>query len=68
MTEKQGPGAFEAMCDVCPEHVEIEAASFKDAADRLKRDGWRIDNVKGEWLHTCPSCLEDASSPDAVFK
>lgn len=32
---------------------------FHEALEMLKDDDWQVRNIKGEWLHVCPSCQEE---------
>lgn len=30
--------------------------SYKDVADEIKREGWKITKRGDEWIHLCPGC------------
>lgn len=53
----EGQVVFE--CDACPEELETECDDFQEALAVFKRDGWRVEKVGDEWVHTCPSCADD---------
>lgn len=58
MIQRQdGQVVFE--CDTCPEELETEEDDFHAALAVFKRDGWRAEKVGSEWVHTCPSCVQD---------
>lgn len=60
MIERGGlEDTWEVNCDACSHAEEIEAEGFHRAVEAIKRRGWRIRMVAGEWLHLCPSCVED---------
>lgn len=60
MIERGGPeDTWEVTCDGCPEAIEVEAEGFHRAVEAIKRLGWRIRMIAGEWLHFCSDCVEE---------
>lgn len=54
---------FVAECDSCSETFDTgcdREDGFHQAVSVIKKEGWAISRRKGEWIHTCPSCQEDA--------
>jgi hypothetical protein len=49
-------GKFVVECDSCPEVLDTETSDFPEALDMMKREGWNIRKIAGEWLHGCPKC------------
>lgn len=47
-------------CDGCQEVLDTEAASWDEANEKRKEEGWRVEQVvtdhKTEWLHWCKDC------------
>lgn len=43
-------------CDLCSAYVETLSDEFSNALLKMKADGWRSMNIKGEWCHVCPNC------------
>lgn len=43
------------ICDICGEYEVHE--SFEEAVE-AKKDGWKSRLEKGQWIDTCPRCLE----------
>lgn len=58
MIERDG-GNIVFHCDECPEVRETGESDFNTAWQSAKRDGWRSFKKGSEWLHSCPSCVED---------
>lgn len=56
MIDRQGNRVL-IECDSCDDVFEgDEHAEFKEVWALAKRDGWRTQNVGGEWVHGCPKC------------
>lgn len=52
------------ICDDCG--AELEGYfDFQDAVDGMKANGWKIENVNGEWEHYCPECAAKRNRPGA---
>ena len=49
---------FIAECSECGHEVFTEEDNFHLALARIKRDGWKVVQDRGEWLHICDSCNE----------
>lgn len=49
-----GPICFH--CDGCPEVIETELTDFGTALAMIRRSGWRVKQVCGEWIHMCRDC------------
>ncbi len=58
MIENGGAGGFVATCDVCGEEkfADVEAVAW--AVDHIKKEGWSVKKIEGEWEHMCPTCQE----------
>lgn len=65
MLDKQGI-TFVAICDHCPEDYDTEEDEFYSAVEAMKREGWRVAKVQGQWDHTCPDCQENANDFEDV--
>lgn len=47
-------------CDFCSEELELRAHTIERVNEIACRKGWvAVQDDKGHWEHTCPSCLED---------
>lgn len=44
-------------CDDCDDTMETGEDDFHVALAIVKREGWTVRQVSGEWLHRCPSCV-----------
>jgi uncharacterized C2H2 Zn-finger protein len=55
MIERQG-GKILIECDSCDEVLDTDTADFEEARAAMRREGWRIRKIAGEWLHGCPRC------------
>lgn len=55
MIDRQG-GKIHIECDSCPEVLHTDTGDFEEARNLMRREGWRINKIAGEWLHGCPSC------------
>lgn len=53
---------YSVYCDHCSHDDLIDEEIFTDVIQHMKKEGWRISKVKGEWDHKCPSCVEDAQA------
>jgi hypothetical protein len=49
-------------CDECPDYLDTDEEDFRTALAVAKRKGWRTHQIKGEWLHSCPSCVRRFAS------
>ena len=58
MTIEGIPFNWTIHCDACPNYLEAEVESFKDAVDELHRNGWKASKNEAGWFHLCPVCLE----------
>lgn len=58
MIERQhGEVAF--ACDTCPTTTDlVEDSDFNRLVMEAKTEGWHIEKVGGEWVHTCPDCAK----------
>jgi hypothetical protein len=55
LIDRQG-GRILIECDSCDGVLDTETADFDEARALMKREGWHVRKVAGEWLHGCPSC------------
>jgi len=53
---KHGMLTHLAECDNCGEEMQTDAEDWHDALDEIKRDGWTVKNINGEWEHWCQDC------------
>lgn len=53
--ERRGRNQYLA-CDCGEETYEFDRDDFGDMIAAARRDGWQIDNERGEWVHRCPDC------------
>lgn len=52
-------GEVSVECDTCGEELtetELDVEGFEGLLAAIKADGWRIEQVAGQWVHTCPDC------------
>lgn len=54
MIERNG-NTYTLQCDYCSNYVD-DLEDFQEAVDYKKANGWRSENLSGEWLDKCPSC------------
>lgn len=57
MSIERVSGEVVAHCDSCPEYLDTGEEDFRAGVAAIKRVGWGIKHA-GEWVHTCPACLE----------
>lgn len=43
-------------CDDCGDTLETGESEWVDAQAEFRREGWRAQNLSGEWLHLCADC------------
>jgi uncharacterized C2H2 Zn-finger protein len=43
-------------CDSCDQVLDTETDDFTTALALVRREGWRMRKIAGEWLHGCPKC------------
>jgi Fe2+ or Zn2+ uptake regulation protein len=45
------------VCDDC-ETIEpiISTTDYSEASKIIRAKGWKIENIRGEYLHLCPKC------------
>lgn len=55
MIDRQG-GQILVECDSCDEILETGTDDFAEAREAMKREGWKVRKIAGEWLHGCPNC------------
>lgn len=55
---------YAVTCDACTEDDEVWATDRNGAVHEMRRQGWKMKNVAGEQLHTCPEC----SRPDVGIR
>lgn len=48
--------------DGCNNSFDMDGTYFKDATDEMKRRGWKIKKIKGEWKHFCTDCVENSGT------
>ena len=51
MIDRQG-GKILVECDSCDEVLETETGEFDEVRQVMRREGWRIRKIAGEW----PKC------------
>lgn len=58
MIERQhGQTAFS--CDNCPTTSNlVDDDDFKALVREVRSEGWGIEKIDGEWVHTCPDCAK----------
>jgi hypothetical protein len=56
MIDRQRGGKIVFECDACPETFDTETDEFPVALNMIKRDGWHVRKVAGEWMHCCDKC------------
>lgn len=64
MIERQPLGGYDVHCDHCSHVDSYDADDWGELLSEMRRDGWRFDEVSGEWEHTCPSCAEEGDESD----
>jgi hypothetical protein len=48
---------FVASCDNCPNTEDVpDAATFQEAVDHIKKEGWLITRTGPNWFHHCGAC------------
>lgn len=41
-----------------------DSGDFQQMVHDAKRAGWKIENRRGQYFHTCPACAEDDEFDD----
>lgn len=54
-------GRYSLQCDFCSNYVD-DLISFDEAVNYKKANGWKSQNIKGEWFDKCPNCLESGGN------
>lgn len=55
MIDRQG-GQILVECDSCDEVLETGTDEFSEARAVMRREGWHVRQIAGEWLHGCENC------------
>lgn len=53
-----GPISFQCDAKRCTETDETHCTDFPSALAKMKSHGWATRQLRGEWIHICPICLE----------
>ena len=48
-------GAYIGTCDVCQEKSK-EYDTYQDCVDGMRKEGFAIFRMEGEWAHVCEGC------------
>lgn len=56
MTIERRKGLIEISCDVCGEVFETLTGEWEEAWPMAKRDGWKVEKIGKDWLHSCEDC------------
>lgn len=48
----------EVECDYCSYCEEFDG-TFREIVESMKNEGWIMLKDDGEWMHKCPSCVEE---------
>ena len=64
MIEQKDPEddfGFAVTCDItgCSNYEDLEVRSFYEAIEEMHSRGWKSRKENDEWIHVCPSCVED---------
>lgn len=66
--EKMEFNVFEVRCDDCPFEEEYADNTWQEMLSQIYVDGWRTRREGDDWLHRCPSCVQDAAENAAKAK
>lgn len=48
------------VCDECGDTSRTyHRSDFDEMILAMKRKGWKIENRRGQYFHTCPECCDD---------
>jgi Fe2+ or Zn2+ uptake regulation protein len=48
------------VCDECGDNGrDFHASDFDEMVVEAKRKGWKIENRRGQYFHTCPGCQDE---------
>ena len=54
---RKGSDLWDVSCDSCSTGCEeILAETFRECVDEMKRLGWLIVSIRGDWEHYCGDC------------
>ena len=59
--ERDDPAFWRVTCDVCGVEEAFDMhtyETFNAVVAAMKRNGYRIKKIAGEWVHECPACKE----------
>ena len=43
-------------CAFNQDYEGFDGCDLESALFEMKEDGWLIENINGDWFHTCPTC------------
>jgi len=60
MTVEREHGGYSICCDKCSDYVEVDSPDhdWNDVREAISREGYKAEQVRGTWEHTCPACQE----------
>jgi Fe2+ or Zn2+ uptake regulation protein len=60
MTVEREHGGYSICCDHCSDYVEVDSPDhdWNDVREAISREGYKAEQVRGVWEHSCPACQE----------
>jgi hypothetical protein len=56
MIDRQKGGILIVECDSCDAVLDTETKDFEEAREKMRREGWKVRKIAGEWIHGCGRC------------
>jgi hypothetical protein len=57
-------GCFAVSCDGCSHQEEFDVdGEWSRLMDEMRSYGWINRKKEGEWVHLCPTCVEEEKTP-----
>lgn len=66
MTVEREFQGFSICCDHCSDYVEVDSPDhdWDDVREAIRREGYKAEQVRGTWEHTCPGCQDSDDNKD----
>jgi len=64
MTLAKDGSTFYAECDFCGDCSDTDEPEFMSALDHIKKRGWLVFQLNGEWHHKCSVCRFEEDGED----
>jgi len=58
-------GILSITCDTCADSEDADTNEWNEAWEEWKELGWRSYKKDGEWMHSCPDCVDDWAKGEA---